>query len=72
MGQSSNFQNAPIELENVRNDPYDLLSMLKIQSRSLKVIKGSSEGQRSNYQYASIELKILGNVPFDLLSMLKV
>ena len=29
-GQSSNFQNAPIELRLVRNDPYDLLSMLKI------------------------------------------
>ena len=40
MGQRSNFQNAPIELKIVRNDPNDLLSMLKIQLRSLKVIKG--------------------------------
>ena len=70
MGQRSNFQNAPIKLKIVRNDSYDLLSMLKIQSSSLKIIGRGIRGQRSNYQYAPIELKIVRNVPFDLLSML--
>ena len=32
------FQNASIELKIVRNDRFDLLSMLKIQLRSLTVI----------------------------------
>ena len=72
MGQRSNFQNAPIELKIVRYDPYDLLSMLKIQLRSLKVTKGVIRGQRSNYQNSPIELEIVRNDPYDLLSMLKI
>ena len=30
MGQRSNFQNASIELNLIKNDPYDILSILKV------------------------------------------
>ena len=41
MGQRSNFQQGPIEMKLDKDDPQGILSMLKIFSRSFKVIKGS-------------------------------
>ena len=41
MGQRSNFQQRPMDMKFDRDDPYDILSMFKIFSRSFKVIKGS-------------------------------
>ena len=41
MGQRSNFQHGPMEMKFNRDDPYGILSMLKILWRSFKVIKES-------------------------------
>ena len=41
MGQRSNFPHCPVEMKFDMGDPYGILSMFKIFSRSFKVIKGS-------------------------------
>ena len=47
------YKDAPIELKFQYNDPYDILSILKIFCNSFEVIKGSQSGQRSNFQKCS-------------------
>ena len=47
------YKDAPIELKFQYNDPYDILSILKIFCNSFEVIKGSQRGQRSNFQKCS-------------------
>ena len=39
------YKDAPIELKFQYNDPYDILSILKIFCNSFEVIKGSQSGQ---------------------------
>ena len=51
-------KDAPIELKFKYNDPYDILSILKIFCNSFEVIKGSQSGQRSNFQ-KSLETSLI-------------
>ena len=53
------YKDAPIELKFQYNDPYDILSILKIFCNSFEVIKGSQSGQRSNFQKCSDCAEIL-------------
>ena len=41
MGQRSNFEQGPMDMKFDMDDPYDILSMIKILLRSFKVISGS-------------------------------
>ena len=47
------YKDAPIELKFQYNDPYDILSILKIFCNSFEVFKGSQSGQRSKSQLGS-------------------
>ena len=58
-------KDAPIELKFQYNDPYDILSVLKIFCNSFEVIKGSQSGQRSNFQKCSDCAEIYNNDPYD-------
>ena len=66
------YKDAPIELKFQYNDPYDILSILKIFCNSFEVIKGSQSGQRSNFQKCSDFAEIYNNDPYDILSILKL
>ena len=59
------YKDAPIELKFQYNDPYDILSILKIFCNSFEVIKGSQSGQRSNFQKCSDFAEIYNNDPYD-------
>ena len=59
------YKDAPIELKFQYNDPYDILSILKIFCNSFEVIKGSQSGQRSNFQKCSNCAEIFNNDPYD-------
>ena len=66
------YKDAPIELKFQYNDPYDILSILKIFFNSFEVIKGSQSGQRSNFIKCSDCAEIYNNDPYDILSILKL
>ena len=54
------YKDAPIELKFQYNDPYDILSILKIFCNSFEVIKGSQSGQRSNFMDQEVNSKSFG------------
>ena len=51
------FQNAPIDLKFDRDDPYDILNMIKILSSPFRVIKGHKEVKGQVSKNAPIDLK---------------
>ena len=63
--KSQIYKDAQIELKFQYNDPYDILSILKIFCNSFEVIKGSQSGQRSNFQKCSDCAEIYNNDPYD-------
>ena len=60
-GQRSNFQNAPIELKFINNDPYYILSILKCFKNHSTSLRGHKGVKSQVYQDAPMELKIHGN-----------
>ena len=63
------YKDAPIELKFQYNDPYNILSILKIFWKFFEVIKGLQSGHRSNFQKRSDCAEIYNNDPYDILSI---